>query len=75
MRDRAKLERSDFVGGASDGMIGCAVMDYHPRGQVQLHRSWFMLDRVVVVTNIGIFVQDPILQPPIQQRLCLLYGC
>lgn len=53
MDDREHLERSDFVGGVSDGTIGCAVMDYHPRGQMQVHRSWFMLDRVVVVTNIG----------------------
>lgn len=54
MRDREKLERADFVGGVSDGTIGCAVMDYHPRGQVHMHRSWFMLDRVVVVTNVGV---------------------
>ena len=62
MRDREKLERSDYVGGVSDGTIGCAVMDYHPRGQVHLHRSWFMLDRFVVVTNIGVFIQDAALQ-------------
>ena len=58
MADREQLQRSDFVGGVSDGSIGCAVMDYRPRGRVHLHRSWFMLDRVVVVANIGIFVQN-----------------
>jgi hypothetical protein len=29
---------------------------------VHLHRSWFMLDRFVVVTNIGVFIQDAALQ-------------
>ena len=57
MRDREQLQRSDFVGGVSDGTMGCAVMDYQPRGQLHVHRSWFMLDRVVVVTNIGMAVQ------------------
>ena len=57
-RDPARGKRHSFVGGVSDGSIGCAVMDYRPRGRVHLHRSWFMLDRVVVVANIGIFVQN-----------------
>jgi chondroitin AC lyase len=53
MRDRAELQRSGFVGGVSDGHVGCSVMDYHPRGEVQLRRTWFMLDRIVIIANVG----------------------
>ena len=68
MRDREQLQRSDFVGGVSDGTMGCAVMDYQPRGQLHVHRSWFMLDRVVVVINIGTPVQ------PSQFAIILILG-
>jgi hypothetical protein len=45
--------KTTFVGGCSDGSVGATVMDYRSRGELHVHRSWFMFGGVVVVTNTG----------------------
>jgi len=56
--DVQAVPRRHFVGGVSDGTVGFAAMDYgatedHGSGSLWMHRSWFMVDDVVVVVGIG----------------------
>ena len=44
---------SDFVGGVSNGEIGIAAMSYIRNG-LRAHKSWFMLDELIVCLGAGI---------------------
>ena len=45
-------ERS-FVGGASDGVVGCAAMDF-ARGELTARKAWFLFDEEMVALGAGI---------------------
>ncbi|MCX7045898.1 MAG: polysaccharide lyase 8 family protein [Candidatus Sumerlaeota bacterium] len=44
---------SDFVGGVSDGQIGCAALDY-VRDGVKARKAWFFLDDAIACLGAGI---------------------
>ena len=48
---------TDFVGGISDGVNGCAALDYRRPG-IAAKKSWFFMDRQVACLNAGITATD-----------------
>jgi chondroitin AC lyase len=47
-----------FAGGASDGSVGCAAMDFS-RGNLSIRRAWFCFEEGVVALGAGLSCTDP----------------
>lgn len=47
----------DFAGGASDGYVGCAAMDF-ARGTLAARKAWFLFDEGMVALGAGITCAD-----------------
>ena len=64
--------KSDFVGGASDGSVGCAAMDL-VYDRLQANKAWFCFDHAMVCLGTGITCGTP---NPVMTTLnqCLLHG-
>lgn len=52
-----KRNDSDFVGGVSDGGLGCAAMDYQ-RDKLSARKAWFFLNDAVACLGAGIGKSD-----------------
>ncbi|MGA3006346.1 MAG: polysaccharide lyase family 8 super-sandwich domain-containing protein [Opitutaceae bacterium] len=63
---------SEFVGGVSDGLHGCAALDFS-RGGITAKKAWFFCDRSVVCLGAGINGDS---EAPVITTInqCLLHG-
>ena len=67
-----RLGKSDFVGGASDGSVGCAAMDL-TYDALHAHKAWFCFDHAMACLGAGVTcgTRNPVLTTLNQ---CLLRG-